>query len=197
MKGAPEGAGRRIEAEVHDASTRAREIVALAEERAREIRSAAEAERAGVRAAALEEGRQAGFAAAAAALSAAAGARDRLLAGVEAEVVSLALDVARKVLGRELAQRPAAVADLAARGLAAVRDRPAVSLRVHPADLPALHDAQGTLAAILARAPGLGLREDATLVPGSVVVETDAGRIDASVEAQLEALARALAPEGR
>jgi len=185
--------GRRIEAAVHGAAQRAREIGEAAEARARALVSAAEAERDAVRAAAFDEGRREGMGAAAAALAGAAAARERLLSGAEAEVVALALEVARKVLGRELAQRPDAVVDLAARGLAAVRDRIAVSLRVHPDDLPALRDAQGRLAAILSRAPGLGIREDAALARGSAVIETEAGRVDASVEAQLDALAQALA----
>jgi flagellar biosynthesis/type III secretory pathway protein FliH len=40
--------------------------------------------------------------------------------------------------------------------------------------------------------PGVGIEEDGRLAPGDVVVETEAGRIDARVETQLEALREAL-----
>jgi flagellar biosynthesis/type III secretory pathway protein FliH len=44
----------------------------------------------------------------------------------------------------------------------------------------------------VARAPGLSVEEDGSLAPGDVVVETEAGRIDARIETQLDALRAAL-----
>jgi type III secretion protein L len=41
------------------------------------------------------------------------------------------------------------------------------------------------------------VREDAALARGDAVVETEAGRVDARVETQLAALARALEDDGR
>jgi len=195
VKGGSAGT-RRIEAAEFDAAERARAIVAEAEARARELLEAAQAERERIRADAAEQGRAEGLARAGAALVAAAAARDRRLAGAEREVVALALDVARKVLGRELAQDPGAVADLAAQALAVARDRREVTLRVNPADADAIRAAAGRLGALLARAPGLDVREDPTVERGGAVVETEAGRVDARVEAQLAALARAIEEAG-
>lgn len=196
LKGQPDG-GARIDAEAFEARERARALVAEAEDQARRIREAAEADRGRVRAEAEEEGRREGLARAAAALAGAAAVRDRRLARAEREVAAIALDVARTVLGRELTQDPAAVADLAARALAVARDRREVTLRVNPADAEAIRAAAGRLAAVLARAPGLALREDPGLARGDAVVETEAGRVDARVETQLAALARALEEEAR
>ncbi len=166
-------------------------MVAAAEEQARRIRVDAEEARDRVRAQAHEEGRRDGLAAAAAELARAAAERDRLLASAQREVASLAVAVARKVLGRELACG-AAVADLAAQALAEARERRAVLLRAHPDDVPAIRAAEGPLSAILVRA-ALELREDPSLARGSVVVDTEAGTIDGGIEAQLEHLGRALA----
>jgi type III secretion protein L len=194
VKGAP-GPGRRVEAAAYDAARRAREVVARAEEDARRIRADAEAERARIRSEAVEEGRRDGLARAAAALARAAAARDARLAAAEREVAALALAVARRLLGRELAQHPSTVADLAARAIAAARDRREVTLRVNPADADAIRGAAGRLEALLARAPGLRIREDAGVERGGAVVETEAGRVDARIESQLAALARALDEE--
>ncbi len=191
VKGGAPG-GRRIEAAAFDAAERARATLAGAEAEAARVRAGAEADREAVAARAAEEGRAEGLARAAATLAAAGAARDRLLAAAEREVASLALDVARKVLGRELAQDPAAVTDLAARAIAAARDRRQVVLRVNPADADAIRAAEGRLASLLTRAPGLDLREDASIERGGAIVETEAGRVDARVETQLAALARAL-----
>jgi flagellar biosynthesis/type III secretory pathway protein FliH len=62
---------------------------------------------------------------------------------------------------------------------------------VNPADRAQVRAAEGRLAAILLRAP-LAVREDPAVPPGGVVVETEAGRVDATVDTQLELLARAL-----
>ena len=146
----------------------------------------------GCHAEAAEAGRQEGLGRAAATLAGAAAERERRLAGLAGEVAALALEVARKVLGRELAVDPEAVVALATAAVAEARERREVALRVSPGDAPALRQSEGRLAALLARAPGLSLREDPSLAPGEVVIETEAGTIDARVEAQLAALARAL-----
>jgi type III secretion system HrpE/YscL family protein len=195
VKGGSAGT-RRIVAAEFDAAERARAIVAEAEARARELLEAAQAERGRIRADAAEQGRAEGLGRAGAILVAAAAARDRRLAGAEREVVALALDVARKVLGRELAQDRGAVADLAAQALAVARDRREVTLRVNPEDADAIRAATGRLAALLSRAPGLDVREDPAVERGGAVVETEAGRVDARVEAQLAALARAIEEAG-
>lgn len=191
VKGAP-AAGRRIEGALFDAAAEARAMLAVAEAEAAQIRAGALAERDRIRAEAVEAGRQEGLGRAAATLAGAAAERDRRLGGLAGEVAALALEVARKVLRRELALDPGAVEALAAAAIAEARDRREVVLRVSPDDAPALREAEGRLAALLARAPGLSLREDPSLARGDVVVETEAGTLDARVEAQLAALARAL-----
>ncbi len=182
--------GRRIEAAVWDADRRVREMVAAAEEESRRLVAEAEATRARVLAEATEAGRWEGHARAAAVLARAALERDRLLEDAEREVVAIALTIARKVLGRELRSGPEAVVDLAASAVAEARARREVVLRASPADAAALRAAEGRLAA-LSRAP-VQILEDPSLEPGGVLVDTEAGRIDARIEAQLDALARAL-----
>jgi type III secretion protein L len=191
VKGGP-AAGHRIDGALFDAASKARAIVAEAESEAERIRDAAREDHRRARAEAAEAGRQEGLGRAAATLAGAAAERERRLAGLAGEVARLALDVARQVLGRELSLEPGAVVDLAARALAEARDRREVVIRVSPGDAPALRSAEGRLATLLARAPGVVVREDPSLARGDVVVETEAGTIDARVEAQLAALERAL-----
>ena len=184
----PEG---RIAAAVHDADRRVREMLGSAELEASRIRAEAEAEREVVRARAVEEGRREGHARAAATLALAAAERQRLLASCQREVVTLVLALARKVLGRELAERADAIAELAAQALAEARERRDVVLGVNPADAPAIRAAEGALGAVLVRAR-LAVREDPGVPRGSVVVDTEAGLLEAGIDAQLEHLGRAL-----
>jgi type III secretion protein L len=191
LKNAAPLPARLVPAAVHDAHRRGRELVEAAEAEASRIVADAEAARARVRAESEEEGHRTGAARAAALLVAAAAERDRMLASVEREIVSLGIAIARKVLGDELAARPGAVVDLAARALHEARERREVSLRVHPTDAQAVRNAGDALGALLLRAR-LSVREDPGIAMGSVVVETEAGRIDAGIETQLAHLARAL-----
>jgi type III secretion protein L len=191
LKGAAPVAARRVDAAVFDADRRVRQMVAAAEEEARRIVAEAESARARALAEAADAGRAEGRADAAAILARAAMERDRLLREAEHDVVRLALAVARKILGRDLAATPGAVVDLAAAALAEARGRREVVLRVSPADGAAILGAEERLAAVLARAP-LEIREDASLAPGAAVVDTEGGRIDARVETQLAAVARAI-----
>jgi flagellar biosynthesis/type III secretory pathway protein FliH len=191
LKNAAPLAASRIAAAVHDAALRVREMVAAAEARAAELLAEAEAARARILADAEEGGRRAGLARAAAVLAAAAVARDRRLAAVEREVAAIAIEVAERILGRELAAREDAIVDLAARALAGARERRDVTLRVHPDDARAVRAGEERLAAILARAP-LVVREDPAVPRGGAVVETEAGWIDARIETQLSELRRAV-----
>jgi flagellar biosynthesis/type III secretory pathway protein FliH len=191
LRNAAPVAGRLVPAAVHEADRRVRELVSAAEDEARRLRVEAAGERDRILAQAAEEGRREGLARAAATLAAAAAERDRRLAALGHEVAAIAVDVARAVLGRELSASAGAVAELAGRALAVARDRREVTLRVNPADAAGVRGAEGRLAAILRRAP-LAVREDPAVPQGGAVVETEAGRVDACVETQLAALARAL-----
>lgn len=179
----------RLELEVRE---RARGLLAEAQETAAQIRLGAERERDEALRAAAVAGREEGLAAAAAALLAAAEMRRQRLVGLEREIAAVALEVARKLVGRVVGERPELVTELARRALEPVRARREVLLRVNPADAPRLREEQPRLAALLDRAPGISIREDPGIEPGGVVVETEAGRVDARVEAQLAVLERAM-----
>lgn len=187
--------GRRVSAALHDAGERARLLVREAEEAARRLRADAEADRARVQAEAADVGHAEGLARAAAALVEAAAARDRLLAQAEQEVVRLAIDVAAKILGHALETCPSLVVEAAARAVRAARDRREVALRVHPADAAAVRAASGRLERHLSRASGIVIREDPSLERGGLIVETEAGRVDARFETQLAFVRRALLVE--
>jgi flagellar biosynthesis/type III secretory pathway protein FliH len=177
---------------VQEAGATAEALLAAAAVEAARLRAEVDAEREAARAAAALAGRREGLAQAAAALAAVAEVRRARLAGLEAELGQTALEVARAVLGMAFAESPEALGSLARRALELARDRREVVLRVSPGDAPALRGEAGALAALLHRCPALEVREDATLARGDVVVETEAGRIDARIETQLAALARAL-----
>ncbi len=184
----PAAAPRRVPSEVLAAASGARDVLERARAEASAVLEAAASERERIRTEAEEAGHRAGLARAAA-------ERDRVLRSAADDLVRLAVAVARTVLGREV-ERDGGVEALAARALQAVRQRREVTLRVHPADAPAVRREAGPLGTLLARAPALAVREDPGVGRGGLVVETEAGALDARLETRLEAVEAALLEDG-
>jgi flagellar assembly protein FliH len=105
----------------------------------------------------------------------------RLEADIAQCVASSAVALARQVVRSELATRPELVAGVAAQAIEAVL-LSAKHIRVHvnPVDLPLVQ--QGAADALTTR--GSRLLADATISRGGCRVESDLGRIDASIEAR-------------
>ena len=106
-----------------------------------------------------------------------------------AQVKDLALGIARKILGRELATRPEAVVELVKEALAEkARQRREISLRVNPEDMEIIRENRSALIEVLSRAKEISIREDPSVARYGVVIETDAGTIDAQLETQLDVI---------
>jgi flagellar biosynthesis/type III secretory pathway protein FliH len=183
---------RRIPAQLWDASLEARRRLAAAALEARDVVERAQREADAIRARAEAEGREEGLASASELVVRGALARERLLADAEAQLVELAFEVARRVLERAVVRDREAVVELAVSALEAVRQRKHVTLRVHPEDASALREAEPRLRDLLARERCIALVDDLSVGRGGVIVETEAGSIDARLATQLEALRRAL-----
>lgn len=116
---------------------------------------------------------------------------------IESELVpqlsTLATQIARKILGRELEFHPEAVVQIVKQALLEkARQRREIYLRVHPDDLQAIRDNKPELLEILSRTKEIGIREDAGVERYGVIIETDAGTIDAQLETQLAVFERVL-----
>ncbi len=121
-----------------------------------------------------------------------AGLQTRMLQEVEGEVVRTAVRVAHEILLAELQLREDAVVDIAVTALSAAKNARDINLRVHPRDAAVLRASKVRLVSNLTRAKDIDLREDRRVKPGGVLIETEAGVIDAQVETQLEEIARVL-----
>jgi flagellar assembly protein FliH len=183
---------RRIPAVIHDAAVEARRLAAEASASAEAILLRAQAEAEGVRVAARAEGRAQGLALTAELAARAARLRDGALETAEAELVDLAFEIARRVLGSLAERDRSVVVEVAARALERARSRAEVTLRAHPADAAALREAEPALLAALSRCRRIAVREDVSVERGGVVVETEIGAIDARLGEQVAALRRAL-----
>jgi flagellar biosynthesis/type III secretory pathway protein FliH len=182
---------RRISAELWRAGQTAEALLAVAEAEAAAHREAARAEILAWHAEAEARGLEAGRALAAATLLRAEAVRDRALRLADDELVGLAVELARRLVGQALRDQPAAVRGMARAALQAARGRRRAILRLHPASAACLRAEAGELAD-LAGLPAVEVVGDPALSPGDALVETEAGTVDGRLEVRLADLRRAL-----
>ncbi len=140
-----------------------------------------------------QEGREAGAAELAEVIAKVAARMQAIEAQVEPQLRDLAVTIARKVLGRELEFHPEGVVDIVKQALSEkARQRREIYLRVHPDDLQMIREHKPDLLEVLSRAKEIGLREDPDVQRHGVIIETEAGTIDAQLETQLAVFERVL-----
>ncbi|MBI2897038.1 MAG: type III secretion system stator protein SctL [Deltaproteobacteria bacterium] len=188
----PRGRAVIIPSAVYDAEARAEQILAAARRHADEIVAQARAEWTRIREEAAEQGRSEGQEEAVGLLARAQGVRARLLADAEEDIARLAVQIARKILGAELALGPDAIGRIVSSALGSARLGRSIVVRAHPDDLHGLEASRPTLLAAAGRSEGLVLRADPSIGRGGCIVESELGTIDARLDTQLDAIERAL-----
>jgi flagellar assembly protein FliH len=118
-----------------------------------------------------------------------AASRADALRRAEADVVQLSMEIARRVLHRELSVDPAALGALVRAALDKLATQRVCRVRVH-ADQEQL--VRATLAQ-LGRGDEIEIISDATQPRGSAVFETENSSLDASIDTQLREIERGLA----
>jgi flagellar assembly protein FliH len=116
-----------------------------------------------------------------------AGLRPQIMRDAAAELVDLSLAIARRILHRELSVDLAALEGLIAGTLQKLPGQEISRIRIHPELEPGIRQA-------LAREgrSGVPLLADGTMERGAIVIETERGKLDASIETQLAEIGRGL-----
>ncbi|MBI2981083.1 MAG: hypothetical protein HYY44_02075 [Deltaproteobacteria bacterium] len=165
---------------------RAKEEAALIRTRAEEVLIRAVEEKAQEKTRGHEEGRQEGLAELTGRIVEAEAEREKILSGQESEIIGMVMEIAGKIVARELEK--GAVIDIVREALnKAIGDR--VVVKVHPNDRKRL---EKELPPFVDPMKTLQLREDAGVTPGGCLVETELGTVDARLETQWAAIRKAL-----
>jgi flagellar assembly protein FliH len=115
-------------------------------------------------------------------------AREEALASCERDLVELAFQIAEKVIRQRVVADPDATIGVLEHALRKAFVRDGLTVLCNPADLERLSGASELLQTRVGSLTGLSLIGDRRISPGGVVVRTDAGDIDATIESQLERL---------
>jgi flagellar biosynthesis/type III secretory pathway protein FliH len=122
-------------------------------------------------------------------------ARQRAIEAQErdvAEIAQLAIDVARTILGREATTSFELVREMAHKALGRVRRAQNVVLRAHPDEAADVRERCRSLLPVGVEPEGMTVESDPLVGRGGVIVESELGRVDATIETQLRAIARVL-----
>jgi flagellar assembly protein FliH len=110
---------------------------------------------------------------------------DDFLAEAERAAVSLAMQLAEKIVGAAIAADPEAVLGVIAGALRRATVRDHLVLEVNPADFELVHDLADELAARVGGVRRLDVVAERRVTRGGCVVRTEDGEIDARIEEQL------------
>jgi type III secretion protein L len=188
---APGATGSVVKRAVVESRAEARRILAEAEQEAAALRANAENAARELREAAYQEGREAAMLEITQLLLDIRQRRETVLAEVEEDVLRLSVKLAEKIIGREIEQRDATLADIVSTALRHARQQEMLVVRVNPADLAAIQ-AQRESIDSAARARFLDIIADPRVGRGGCLIESESGTVDAQLSTQLRVLERAL-----
>lgn len=110
---------------------------------------------------------------------------DRMLACMEAEMVSLVLEVAKKVIGQEMAVNQENLLYLVKQAIGKCSVRNGITLKVSKEDYPYLSENKDRLMSMVEGAGEIEIKQDFSLKAGACIVETPFGNVDAGVETKI------------
>jgi flagellar assembly protein FliH len=118
--------------------------------------------------------------------------RHKIIEGAEPEIVRLAVTIAERILTQHIALDRNAVVEMVKSAISRLVSRETVTVRVNPADLATMREHREQLMA-MNDIDNLRVIEDQRVDRGGVLLETEAGTIDAKVSTQLREVRRLLA----
>lgn len=120
--------------------------------------------------------------------------RYKIIESAEPEIVRLSVAIAERILGQHIALEPQTVLDMARSAITRLVNRESVTVRVNPADIETMREHRDQLMS-MNDIDNLRIIEDQRVDRGGVLLETEAGTIDAKVSTQLREVRRLLAVE--
>jgi flagellar assembly protein FliH len=118
-----------------------------------------------------------------------AASHKQMVAQMEEHTVRMALEIARKIVQRELAMDPDLVTTLATVALKRLSGHQSIVLRISRYDFERVRTAIGSLN------PAVKVSEDPALDRGDFVIETGQTHVDGRLSSQVDAIGRALLEE--
>jgi flagellar assembly protein FliH len=121
----------------------------------------------------------------------------QLMRRTEQETVSLAMAVARKIIGSEVSTSDKALTGIVKQALQRVSGNETIRIRMNPEDVQRMEDLRGDLSVDIEDNKTLQFIADKSITSGGCLIETEMGSIDARIEKQLQVVEDAFQSEIR
>lgn len=118
----------------------------------------------------------------------------KLRSRAEQDMVTLAFEIARRIIGHSIEVQPEVVRDIVGEALTSARGRHQIVVHLHPDDHRQVEAVRDRYVRALEGVP-VYFEVDSSLQRGDSVIETESGRIDARLETQLTVLREALSTQ--
>lgn len=116
---------------------------------------------------------------------------DEVLAGIEAELIDLVLDVSKKVIGSEIALNKENMVYLVKQAIDNCSNKNGIILKVSTEDYSYLNTNRDKLAALIDCADEIELKQETSLKQGACILETPFGSMDAGIQTKLKKIEEA------
>jgi flagellar assembly protein FliH len=113
-----------------------------------------------------------------------------ILAGMEANIISLVLDIARKVTGMELSTNREALLSLVTQAIGSCSSREGIVLKVSEEDYAFILESNDRIKAMTG-IDDIAIKKDITLTKGGCIVDTYFGSVDAGFETKMKKIEEA------
>ncbi|HEX5035691.1 MAG TPA: FliH/SctL family protein [bacterium] len=116
-------------------------------------------------------------------------AREKILGDAEPQIIQMVMDIAEKVIGREVEK--GAIVDVVKQAISQAVGKK-ITVRINPLDVPFMREREKELFQVIDQTQSVNIKEDEQIPPGGCVVETEMGAVDARLETQITAIRKAL-----
>lgn len=111
--------------------------------------------------------------------------RERVLSGLEPELAKLAMEVAKKIIGEQVAINRDATVEIIRNAMTRIKSREEVSIKVNPDDVDYVRGKQDIFARMVEGLKKLEIVADPRVDRGGCIIETDLGNTDARLSVQI------------
>lgn len=117
---------------------------------------------------------------------------DEFWVAMEPELLRLAVEIARKVVHREVSESQEVILNMVKIALYQIKDRHSLKIRVNPADYDLLREHKEEIMSSCDGMRSLEIVDDRRVEQGGCLIESDNGNLDARIGTQLREVERAL-----
>jgi type III secretion protein L len=118
--------------------------------------------------------------------------RNKILSGVEPELLKLSMKMAEKIIGREVKCNDALLIELVSNLLQDIRNRDKIIIRINTSDMDAIQEECTDLKEKLNRKKFIEITTGPDIETGTCIIQSESGMIATKLNVQLHILERAL-----